>query len=516
MPTAQEIFDKKDKFLASREATLNRKVAAAEKKLLDVVVEKFIDQLETSGGFITNNGKNISLTQALEQVFNEFDATLNKDLVGGYIKDIAAGQLLNKQYFQVFEEDPKKFANASGSAQKTVRARLGITKDGGIKAKGYLDNFIKSNPVKQEVLEIATKAITGQQSKAAARKQLQTSIAGDENVGGKLGGHYRTFINDTYQQIDNLEASLYADAIGMQAAYYLGGTINTSRKFCRQRNGNLYTTEEIESWQDLKWQGKNKNYNPLTDMGGYNCRHRYRYISNKQAARNREDLELTEDGKLVKKEGASKGGPLNKIEPPKKEAPKKTAAPKVKKPPSTSNVEKGLENQREWLNKLPVESVKTIELYTTNKGFDMNSKLRTGSYPKTVHSSVAKELDKQIVDLQKILNTGPKYTGPTYRGMSFRNGLERDAFDSKIIKGGIFRDKAFGSTTYDEQVLTRFSRTGERGVRMNIQGKNGVIIQDASNIKSEKEVLYNRGTTFTVKDKRIDDEGTLIIDLIEM
>jgi hypothetical protein len=514
MPTPQEIFDKKDKFLENREDVLDRKVIAAQKKLLDVIVDEFLDQLETSGGVIQNNGKNISATQAIEKIFADFDKTLNKDLVDGYIKDIQAGQALNTQYFSTFEEDPKQFATTSNRVQTTVRNRLGITKDNTIKRNGYLGNFLRNNPGRQEVLEIATKAITGEQSKAEARKQLATSVTGDGTVSGSLAGHYRTFINDTYQQIDNLESKEYATALGMKAAYYLGGTINTTRKFCRQRNGNLYTDEEIASWENLKWQGKNKNYDPFTDMGGYNCRHRFRYISNKQAARNRPDLELTEDGKLVKKAGASIRGPLNKIEPPKKEAPKKRSAPKVK-PPSTSNLQKGLDNEKEWLNKLSKDEVKSINTYTGNKGFDMNEKLRTGSFAKHVSAEEALLLDKNIIDLQKILATGPKYTGPTFRGLTFRDAGERQAFDNKIVKGGIFKDKAFGSTTHDEEVLRRFQKGGDQGVRMNIQGKNGVIIENASKIKSEGEVLYNRGTTYIVKDKRYDSEGTLIIDLIE-
>ena len=186
MPTPQEIFDKRDKFLEKREAVLNRKVAAAERKLLDEIVDQFLDRLETSKGVIVNNGENIELTQAIDLIFAKFDRTLGRQLIDGYIQDIQLAQNLNRQYFQFFEDNQKVFARVSTKVQTTVRNRLGITKYGSIKRSGYLDNFLKGNPGKQDVLEIATKAITGEQSKAQARKQLALSVAGDENVSGKL------------------------------------------------------------------------------------------------------------------------------------------------------------------------------------------------------------------------------------------------------------------------------------------------------------------------------------------
>lgn len=297
--TPLEIFNKKDKFLDLREGILNRKVSTAEKKLLNIIIQQFIDELEKSGGKIINNGKNITLTQALEKIFNEFDKTLNATIIEGYVDDIVKGQALNSRYFGTFVDDPKKFDKIRKKVQITVSRRLGINPDGSLKKGGYLDSFLNDSRIKNETQTLVTRAITGEASISETKASLRVLIAGDDNIKGQLSNQYATFINDTYQQIDNLESSLYAEAIGLQAAFYAGGTINTTRKFCCQRNALIYTVDEIKSWKNLKFQGKNKNYNPLTDQGGYNCRHRYRYVINAIALRKRPDLRETKNGKLV-------------------------------------------------------------------------------------------------------------------------------------------------------------------------------------------------------------------------
>ena len=96
MPTPQEIFDKRDKFLEKREAVLNRKVAAAERKLLDEIVDQFLDRLETSKGVIVNNGENIELTQAIDLIFAKFWQYFNKKKVYFLIPKLDRSWLVQK------------------------------------------------------------------------------------------------------------------------------------------------------------------------------------------------------------------------------------------------------------------------------------------------------------------------------------------------------------------------------------------------------------------------------------
>jgi uncharacterized protein with gpF-like domain len=57
-----------------------------------------------------------------------------------------------------------------------------------------------------------------------------------------------------------------------QKYQYVGGLIDTSRDFCVQHDGAIYTEEEIRDiWNDT-WAGKAPG-DPFVVRGGYNCRH---------------------------------------------------------------------------------------------------------------------------------------------------------------------------------------------------------------------------------------------------
>jgi hypothetical protein len=54
--------------------------------------------------------------------------------------------------------------------------------------------------------------------------------------------------------------------------------IETSRDFCIERAGKIFTIDEIESWNDLDWKGKRGP--ALIYRGGWNCRHSWIPIEN--------------------------------------------------------------------------------------------------------------------------------------------------------------------------------------------------------------------------------------------
>ena len=300
MATSEGIHKKKLDFLEKREAALKRKVSTAERKLLDVIIEKFIDELEVSGGQIKSNVGNIKLTQALDRIFEDFDNILNKNIIKSYITDMEGLKSFNKTYFGTFERNKKTLENLSSSSAAQINRRLGITPNGGVVGGGFLDNFIKDSRLRTEFTELVTKGISGGVSFKDMKNDIKLFIVGGESSLGSLQKNYSTFIYDTYQQIDRLESGIYAQAIGMDSFIYSGGKVRDTRKFCCQRNGKVWTVKEAKSWKSLKFQGKTKNYNPLIDLGGYNCRHSTQYISNVLAAKKRSDLKLDKNGNLVK------------------------------------------------------------------------------------------------------------------------------------------------------------------------------------------------------------------------
>lgn len=306
MAKEDDIFKIKADWLDDREIILKRKVSTAERKLFNLIVEGFLDKVDTTDGKVDATGKNIRLTQEIDQLFEEFQRTTTANLIDGYLSDITRATKLNEKYFKLIDPGNKKFAPIRDNANRLALQRLGLTPKGNVIKDGFLDNFIKDNRIKNQVKEAVTKGITGGSSFRQLKQDVDIILTGAGETQGALQAQYRTFIYDTYQQIDRLTSSEYATQMKLKAFLYQGGKINTTRKFCCQRDGLVFTVDEAERWRNLRFDGKNKNYNPLVDLGGYNCRHHIRYLSNFKAAQMRDDLIVNDKGELIHKPGAKK------------------------------------------------------------------------------------------------------------------------------------------------------------------------------------------------------------------
>jgi len=60
---------------------------------------------------------------------------------------------------------------------------------------------------------------------------------------------------------------------GLKSWLYYGNIITTTRPFCIDRAGKVFTDQEIKVWDDMVWVGKSGP--PMTHRGGYNCRHHW-------------------------------------------------------------------------------------------------------------------------------------------------------------------------------------------------------------------------------------------------
>lgn len=84
-----------------------------------------------------------------------------------------------------------------------------------------------------------------------------------------------------WQTTRNYQQAVSED-LGIKHYLYAGTQIETSRDFCKNRIGKVYTKDEIESWASLNWAGKisaTTKASIFVYAGGYNCRHTFRPIS---------------------------------------------------------------------------------------------------------------------------------------------------------------------------------------------------------------------------------------------
>lgn len=100
---------------------------------------------------------------------------------------------------------------------------------------------------------------------AVLLKQLQPWI---KQAGQRITAAWATAV----QQLESSILRIRARAAGIDRFQYVGGVIDRTRPFCKQHNGKIYTTKEIDAQWKKTWQGK-KPGDPFVVRGGYNCRH---------------------------------------------------------------------------------------------------------------------------------------------------------------------------------------------------------------------------------------------------
>lgn len=294
--TRTQAAELRRQFIEERQEILRKKVTSVENKLYDAILRKLIDELDKVDGKIVSNNKNVDLASTLDKIFREINASEYTGVIKAFAKDLRGVQNLNDTYFEIIAEDQEKIKAISRDVNRIMNKRIGLNSKGEVVKDGYLDKLIKDDALLKRVKESTYKAVTGGESIDKYRDRMKKFIVGNDKISGGLTKHFNTFAYDTYNQFDRTSQNLFANKLELQTAIYSGGTINTTREFCRKRNGKVFTRQEMEKWKSLvgKEEGpqwSEGDYNPFTDCGGHNCRHNLNWISNSEAIRRRPDLE---------------------------------------------------------------------------------------------------------------------------------------------------------------------------------------------------------------------------------
>ena len=122
-------------------------------------------------------------------------------------------------------------------------------------------------------------AMYGQVVAGASYSQLLNTVKGILRGYKDVRGRSMTAYADTHafdgiMNFHNQVNIKKSEDLGIKKFMYVGDIITTTRPFCRRRVGKLYTRAQIERWNGLSWSGKSGP--PLTNRGGYNCRHHWR------------------------------------------------------------------------------------------------------------------------------------------------------------------------------------------------------------------------------------------------
>lgn len=272
---------------------LEKEVSTAQRALLQRFINDWVDKLDVddTSGQIKNTLRNKRLLANIDTVFDAYVKNDGIQVAKTMVEGVRKILDFNGEYYKNFATQAQ-LVPIKAQTLEFMKAWLGLKGNGYLEGNGYLQKTISDTKVLGDLKTLALRAVAGQQGYEATKKAVTDFIAGNKDTAGALEKYARNFVYDTYSQVDRATAESYAVKLGLDYAIYEGGLIKTSRKFCKERNGKVFTKEEIAKFDPTE--AKQPNYNPFTDLGGFGCRHHLNWINKTVAVILRPDLESSE------------------------------------------------------------------------------------------------------------------------------------------------------------------------------------------------------------------------------
>lgn len=291
-----------DKALDARQRARLDELSGIEKILFKRLTDELASEITEQDGRITSKKGYVSLSKVIDRVFDMIQKKNLKNMGTGMARDMLNVLMLNANYYRVLAVNQgTRFSSINDTVDNILRQRLGIADGGRVQRNGYLEQLFQDQVSRDEVKLIVHKAVTAGVPMRKLTKALREKVVGTGTAAGTLESNLGGFVLDTYNLADSITNNEFGKRLGLQCFIYSGGLIETSREFCRKRNGKVFTTAEAnKEWPldstlprtkaERQAGGAPGDYIPLEDRGRYNCRHRLLYISNEDAVRRRPEL----------------------------------------------------------------------------------------------------------------------------------------------------------------------------------------------------------------------------------
>jgi len=254
------------------------------------------------------------LLASLEKIYNkplqfafaykEFEKKEYKSLIEALAEDLITIGTLNNDYFaEVSEFTANKFNPIKKQVGTFLLDRIGLTSSGKAVQDGFIDLLSNDKTVQRTIQTYVYNAKASNVGLKGFQKGLKQLLVDSEESIGEITRFANTFAIDLYQQADREIQLEFSNRLELDAFLYAGGLIESSRPFCKERNGKVFLKSEGKQWEKLDFAGKGKNY-VWTMLGHNRCRHTMSYLNNRMAMQRRKDLAEDENGKLYVKQAA--------------------------------------------------------------------------------------------------------------------------------------------------------------------------------------------------------------------
>lgn len=487
----QKLLKEHNELLASAEGRHKSLLTEKQKKIFQEVRENFIDKLETdAAGNVTISASNIAMLNSIDTLFDKVSSEIQKNLVKTFAANLSGMIQSNANYYSAIEGKAKVLPLLP-KVNKAMSGWLGIT-NGTPQKNGFIDQLINDTTAKIAVKNTAMKIVIGQQGLEAAKGEMKTLIEGNKDRLGMFEKHYKTFANDLYSQIDRATSNVIRNDLKFEFAIYVGGLVETSREFCIEHNAKVFHVSEILKFKPEV--GIPPNYDPIHDLGGYNCRHYLRWISTAMAKAKGKNVEDFIDKKP-------------KVEPKPEKATKK-AEPKPKAGEKTKVEEKTVQETPKPFLRIPmkqdfnkIEPLK-IKPFKTSEEWDKTekeiSKLQS-KYEKLKKQNLELvQKDKAFVRDSKIHKNNPTRMEEIRKGQSenYKEWVavydELKATNSKVAEiGKVEFLKMLNSKKQTESTLKLMNKPK---AIVNLDEGFEIFKKLASNFEMKNEFIVNKLT----------------------
>jgi len=245
------------------DAFSSRMIKIQRGKFNDIIA--LLDDLEFSkGSVVLNNANLLKIEQIVTGIEEVLTGSEFQDAVQGLLEEFDTQAAINYRYFENMEP---KFA-----IPQITDAILLEQKRNAVKTLIASTDQYLTNPMR----EVLSNAVISGSSRANLLSTFRTLIQGDPDTVGRLERATRQIVSDSFALTDRAITNEVALQLDFQWFLYTGGLMDTTRPFCKSRNGKYFSKKEVQSWGNETWQGQMEGTNEKTifvTAGGYNCQH---------------------------------------------------------------------------------------------------------------------------------------------------------------------------------------------------------------------------------------------------
>lgn len=290
---------KREELISKQSDRLNSQIDKSQNRFYKILLSSFIDSLPVDeDGVLTPNINSHFLPQKLDNLYDQFIEDDIAPIIGSFSLGVKKLLDANEDYFDSIKPS-NNHEEKKNSILRALGIGLGVTLGGSLIQSFFTDRALIGT-VKALTMTAMSTGLTITAFKIAAKEVVL------RQGGGLLKKLFEEKLPDPYVKIDRVIGNNYAVELKLNYAVYRGGTIGTSRDFCIERNNKVFSRNEImkfgtpqDEWGGYddkgtgEFQGKTDPYNPLIDLGGYNCRHSFNWISDELAFHLRSELKPT-------------------------------------------------------------------------------------------------------------------------------------------------------------------------------------------------------------------------------